>query len=112
MNGMLFEKHLTAEEIEQGMSHVLSVPRDSGRLEMIVRRPKINTRETIESGSLDVEKGLVGDNWLTRGSSRTSNGLGHPEMQLNLMNIGLPSLSPATANASRLPVTNCLSNLI
>ncbi len=53
---------------------------------MIVRRPKVNKREVVESGMLDIANGLVGDNWLTRGSSRTKNGLGHPEMQLNLMN--------------------------
>ena len=59
---------------------------------MLVRRPKVNKREVVESGMLDVENGLVGDNWLTRGSSRTSNGLGHPEMQLNLMNFRFAEL--------------------
>jgi hypothetical protein len=53
---------------------------------MIVRRPAINAREVVEEGYLSIENGLVGDNWLIRGSSRTDNGLGHPEMQLNLMN--------------------------
>ncbi len=86
MNGTLFEKHLTAAEIEAGLEHVLAAPKEIGRLEMIVRRPSVNKREVVETGVLDVENGLVGDNWRTRGSSRTSNGLGHPEMQLNLMN--------------------------
>ena len=86
MDGKLFEKHLTTEEIEQAMPLVFAVPKDNGRLEMIVRRPKTNKREIVECGVLDIEHGLVGDNWLTRGSSRTHNGLGHPEMQLNLMN--------------------------
>jgi len=86
MNGTLFEKHLLAAEIEAGLEHVLAAPKNDGRLEMIVRRPKINKREVVASGVLDTENGLVGDNWLSRGSSRTANGLGHPEMQLNLMN--------------------------
>lgn len=68
------------------MEHVLASPRDGGVLEMIVRRPEVNEREVLDDGTLDAEKGLLGDNWLTRGSSRTTNGLGHPEMQLNLMN--------------------------
>jgi hypothetical protein len=86
MEGTLFRLHLTAEEIEEKIADVLASPKDNGTLEMIVRRPAENKREVVESGFLSVENGLVGDNWLTRGSSRTDNGLGHPEMQLNLMN--------------------------
>lgn len=86
MELLLFDKHFTTAEIEAGIEHVLASPRDIGLIELIVRRPKVNKREVVETGTLDVENGLVGDNWLTRGSSRTDNGLGHPEMQLNLMN--------------------------
>lgn len=53
---------------------------------MIVCRPEVSQRKLLPSAKLDVSAGLVGDNWLTRGSSRTTNGLGHPEMQLTLMN--------------------------
>ncbi|CAN5390429.1 MOSC domain-containing protein [soil metagenome] len=87
MDGVLFEKHITAIEIEKAIHHVLASPKDVGLVEMIVRRPRDNKREIIASGDLDLEHGLVGDNWLTRGSSRTMDGKGHPEMQLNLMNI-------------------------
>lgn len=86
MEGTLFNLHLSAAEIEAKIAEVLDSPKDNGTLEMIVRRPAVNEREVITSGVLDVSQGLVGDNWLTRGSSRTDNGLGHPEMQLNLMN--------------------------
>lgn len=86
MEGMLFDKHLSLAELEAGMERVLASPKDNGMLELIVRRPKVNKREVVGSGTLDVEHGLVGDNWLTRGSSRTTDGRGHPEMQLNLMN--------------------------
>lgn len=67
-------------------------------LELIVCRPKVNKREVLESGTLDIEHGLVGDNWLTRGSSRRADGRGHPEMQLNVMNYRFAELiagSPA-----------------
>lgn len=86
MEVLLFDKHFTTAEIEAGIDHVLASPKDNGILELIVRRPKVNTREVVESGVLDIDNGLLGDNWLTRGSSRSDNGLGHPEMQLNLMN--------------------------
>jgi hypothetical protein len=74
------------------MDNVPSSPKDMGSLEMIVRRPKVNGREVVDKAVLDVEQGLVGDNWLTRGSSRTNNGMGHPEMQLNLMNSRMAEL--------------------
>ncbi len=102
MNGRLFDMHLTNAEIEAGMPNVLDSPRDNGKLDLIVRRPKIDNRERIETGVLDVEKGLIGDNWLTRGSSRTDNGLGHPEMQLNLMNIRFAEL--IAGNRERVPL--------
>ncbi len=79
MDGNLFEKHLTAAEIEAGMPRVLASPPDNGHIEMIVRRPTVEIREVLESGELDIATSLVGDNWLSRGSSRTNTGLGHPE---------------------------------
>ena len=86
MDGLLFNTHLTTAEIEQAIDHVLASPKNNGHIELLVRRPKVNKREIVVSGMLDIANGLVGDNWLTRGSSRTSNGLGHPEMQINVMN--------------------------
>lgn len=86
MEGTLFNLHLSTAEIESKIDHVLASPKENGTLEMIVRRPGVNAREVIQAGTLDIENGLIGDNWLTRGSSRTDNGLGHPEMQLNVMN--------------------------
>ncbi|MEK7856018.1 MAG: MOSC domain-containing protein [Acidobacteriota bacterium] len=86
MEPLLFDKHLSAAELDAGISDVLNSPADSGVLTMIVRRPKVNKREVVQSGVLDIEQGLIGDNWLTRGSSRSENGMGHPEMQLNVMN--------------------------
>ena len=86
MHDALFPLHLTLAELEAGMEHVLASPKDNGVLEMIVARPKVNKRQVLAEAGLDTETGLVGDNWLTRGSSRTADGKGHPEMQLNLMN--------------------------
>lgn len=92
MEGVLFNKHLTLAEIEAEMQHVLASPKNNGTLELIVRRPSVNEREVIDKGMLDIEQGLIGDNWLSRGSSRTDNGLGHPEMQLNVMNSRIAEL--------------------
>jgi hypothetical protein len=79
-------KHLTKEELEVGLDEIKESPKNAGIIHLIVRRPATEEREILTEGKLDLIEGLVGDNWRTRGSSRTTNGLGHPEMQLNIMN--------------------------
>jgi hypothetical protein len=78
--------HLTTAQLEAGLEHVRQSPRDDGVLELIVRRPAVGEREVLSEGRLDLNLGLVGDTWSVRGSSRTADGLSHPEMQLNIMN--------------------------
>jgi hypothetical protein len=83
---MVNVKHLTMSELEAGLEHIRRSPRDNGLLELIVRRPQVDGREALDEGQLDLSEGLVGDTWRVRGSSRTSDGSSHPEMQLNIMN--------------------------
>src|SRR5262249_25272539 len=78
--------HLTTAELEAGLDEILRSPKDDGVLKLIVRRPGINLREILEEGQLDLETGLLGDTWETRGSSRSADGSPHPDMQLNIMN--------------------------
>ena len=56
----------------------------------------------LATGVLDVSEGLVGDNWRTRGSSRTADGSAHPEMQLNIINARLVAL--IAPDAARRPL--------
>lgn len=79
-------RHATRAELEAGLDEVLRSPKDEGRLELIVRRPRVGAREILESGTLDLARGLVGDDWATRGSRLTPDRRAHPDMQLNLMN--------------------------
>lgn len=77
--------HLTMEQLEASLDHLRQSPKDNGVLELIVIRPDVETREVLNEGQLDIELGLVGDNWSRRGSRKH----GHspdPEMQLNIMN--------------------------
>ncbi|MCB0211517.1 MAG: MOSC domain-containing protein [Anaerolineae bacterium] len=83
---MIAEKHLTMAELQAGLDEIRQSPPETGTLDMIVRRPETNVREVLNEGELDCAEGLVGDNWRTRGSSRTADGSAHPEMQLNVMN--------------------------
>ena len=78
--------HLTMEELEAGLDHIRQSPKDEGLLQLIVRRPRVDEREILEEAELTLSEGLVGDSWKIRGSSRTSDGSAHPDMQLNVMN--------------------------
>jgi hypothetical protein len=85
-------RHLSMAELEAGLDEIRKSPKDEGALHLIVRRPEIETREVIEQAELNLTDGLVGDNWKTRGSSRTADGSSNPEMQLNIMNSRVISL--------------------
>mgnify|MGYP000615067713 FL=1 len=85
-------RHLLTEELERGLDHILASPQDGGRLELIVRRPEVDTRESLDEGRLDVDQGLVGDNWLSRGSRHMPDGAADPDMQLNIMNSRVAAL--------------------
>ena len=76
---MTTDEHLSADKLEQGVDHILASPSDVGTLKLIVIRPDVDQRETPAEGRLDIEQGLVGDNWSTRGTA-------DPDMQLNIMN--------------------------
>jgi len=78
--------HRTTEQLEAGLEDVLSSPKALGTLELIVRRPAVDEREILEEGALDLEVGLSGDTWKTRGSSSTPDGSSHPDAQLTVMN--------------------------
>ena len=85
-------KHLTTAELEAGLDAIRQSPKDNGILKLIIRRPRENVREVLQTGELDLIEGLVGDTWKTRGSSRTADGSSHPDMQLNIMNSRVAAL--------------------
>jgi hypothetical protein len=91
-NPELIARHLTTAELEAGLDEIRRAPRDEGVLELIVRRPRVDEREVLDAGELSLELGLVGDSWITRGSSRTPDGSAHPDMQLNIMNSRVTAL--------------------
>lgn len=84
--------YATKEELEAGMTTICQSPKAEGVLRLIVRRPAIDVREVLSEARLDIVEGLVGDTWRTRGSSRTSDGSSHPEMQINIMNVRVIAL--------------------
>ena len=89
-------RHLTTKELEAGFPEAGHSPRDEGVLELIVARPREDEREVLEEGELSLQEGLVGDNWRSRSSSRTSDASPHPDMQLNVMNARVVALLAQT----------------
>lgn len=77
---------LSTSEIEAGLGHVRSTPADAGRLELIVRRPGVGERESLDQARLDEDDGLVGDTWRERGSRHTPDGSAELGRQLTIMN--------------------------
>ena len=83
---MATSKHLSKEELAQGLDIISQSPKEEGTLQLIVRRPDVDQRDSVATGHLDVTEGLVGDSWRARGSGHTPDGQADPDMQLNIMN--------------------------
>ncbi|HCL31197.1 MAG TPA: MOSC domain-containing protein [Candidatus Latescibacteria bacterium] len=79
-------RHFSTDELNAGVDQVRQSPADSGRLEMISRRPEIGERVLLEEAELDTAEGLAGDNWSTRGARSDPPREANPEAQLTLMN--------------------------
>jgi MOSC domain-containing protein YiiM len=94
--------HLATDDLQAGLEHLRSSPKDNGHVQLIVRRPAENEREVVEEARLDLTDGLVGDTWNVRGS-KSNGGLPDPERQLTLMNARAASLVAGTADHGGLP---------
>jgi len=62
-------EHLDLATLNASRDQILASPRDDGRVELIVRRPAVEERETVDEARLNTVDGLVGDCWRARGSS-------------------------------------------
>jgi MOSC domain-containing protein YiiM len=56
--------HLGLSTLEAGVGEIRRSPSDVGTVELIVRRPAENERETLTEAHLNTTAGLVGDGWL------------------------------------------------
>ena len=86
MDTLLFDRHLTTQELADGIDHVLLSPKDAGSLELIVARPSVGKRKVLAEAVLDESEGLVGDSWLKRGSGWRGSKPADPVCQINVMN--------------------------
>ena len=75
----------TSDELTARMDHLLAAPTQVGTLDLVVRRPAEGEREILLEGVLDEEDGLVGDNWLSRATSRAVAEGRHLKAQITVM---------------------------
>jgi MOSC domain-containing protein YiiM len=75
-----------ASAFEEGLALIADSPVDVGTVELIARRPADGEREVVGDAQLDVEVGLVGDNWSTRPNRHTADGGPDPDAQVTVMN--------------------------
>lgn len=76
----------SAAQLETLRDHISESPERRGVIEMIAVRPAENERTVIDEGVLDIDVGLIGDNWKSRGSRRSADGSANPKAQVTLMN--------------------------
>jgi MOSC domain-containing protein len=95
-------EQLDLATLSAGLAEIRQSPRDEGTLELIVRRPVVGEREQLDEALLDVDEGLVGDSWRTRGSRSTPDGSANPKAQLTLMNVRVAAL--VAVDPARIPL--------
>jgi hypothetical protein len=83
---------VTATDLTARLDHLRGAPTEVGTLALVVRRPAAGERELLDEGVLDEAEGLVGDNWLSRATSRAIEAGRHLEAQLNVMSARMVAL--------------------
>jgi hypothetical protein len=83
---------VTATDLTARLDHLHEAPTEVGTLALVVRRPAAGERELLDEGVLDETEGLVGDNWLSRATSRAIEAGRHLEAQLNVMSARMVAL--------------------
>jgi hypothetical protein len=82
---MTLRARRTRAELEASLFLLDSAPVDQGTLSLVVRRPALEAREILSEGVLDVDDGLVGDNWLSRATSHAVAGGRHLDAMVTVM---------------------------
>jgi MOSC domain-containing protein YiiM len=79
-------RHLSLEELQEGLSEILRSPQDEGIVRAIVIRPEACARDSLQQCELSPEGGVHGDNWARGCWMSLPDGRPHPDVQVTLMN--------------------------
>ncbi len=77
--------HRATDELTARLDHLRAAPAEVGTLDLVVRRPSDGQRDVLQEGVLDEADGLVGDNWLSRATSRAVAEGRHLKAQVTVM---------------------------
>src|SRR5262245_51984669 len=77
---------LATPDLLTRLTDIFNSPKDVGTRELIVTRPDTDQREMPDAAEFNLEVGLVGDNWLARGSKSMPDHSANPDAQITLMN--------------------------
>lgn len=88
--------YVSMAELEAGMESVRQSPKEQGAVKMIVRRPKVDERESVTEAELSSNGGLLGDIWHVRGSRHTPDHSPLLDAQITIMNARIISLIAQT----------------
>jgi len=95
-------QQLSRQDLEASLGHIRHSPHERGVVVLVVRRPAVGKRELPGEAMLDPAAGLVGDNWLARGSGSTADGSADPHRQVTVMNARVAKL--VAGGADRMPL--------
>jgi hypothetical protein len=79
-------RHLSTDELNTNLDLIRQSPADGGKLEVISSRPDVGERVLLQEAELNLQDGLQGDNWRTRGQHKSQPQEPNLEAQLTLMN--------------------------
>jgi MOSC domain-containing protein YiiM len=79
-------RHLSLEELRDGLSDIQRSPTDRGALKGIVIRSETDARISLRQCELSPELGVHGDNWAKGCWMSLPDGRPHPDVQVTIMN--------------------------
>jgi hypothetical protein len=91
-----------ARDFDPTYADVRNAPKDSAIVTLLVARPGTDLRETVTEAVLDVEQGMVGDDWMARGSWKKAGTPANVEAQVTLMSTRV--LAAMEPDESRWPI--------
>ena len=85
-SSVIIMRHVSTDELQAGLGEIMQAPADAGLIEMLVLRPEVDERTTVQAVRLVEGTGAQGDNYMARGNPNTEDGAAHPEAQITIMN--------------------------
>jgi MOSC domain-containing protein YiiM len=79
-------RHMTRDELEAGLPHILAAPKDAGLIEAIVIRPAPGERLDVTSARISLAHGVEGDHWAKGCWKSLPDGSPDPDVQICIMN--------------------------